>query len=276
MRLSLLLLVFLIFQVQPLLIEKIIAANKVTPHPSTVKPKKILKEKNKYLKEINKKDSETKIKTILILGDSLTEGYGVPKNKAFPKILEKSLNKYLQNSTIKKNSIIQSKNIKKNTNIQNAPKVLKDGAQIQVRVINAGSSGSTSASAVSRLRWHLKTSKPNVLILALGANDGLRGIEPRSTQKNLDKTIRMSKKNKIKVILAGMVLPYNYGEKYRKKFSATFISLVKIHRISYIPFLLKDVGGKKEYNIDDGIHPNEAGHKIIAKNLFKTTLELIK
>ncbi|EQC51376.1 arylesterase [Bacteriovorax sp. DB6_IX] len=172
------------------------------------------------------------IHKILIIGDSLTEGYGISKKDAYPTLLEKLLNQKKQ----------------------------------KYKVINAGSSGSTSASANSRLRWHLR-SKPQTLILALGANDGLRGINPKATKENLQKAITLAKKNKVRVILAGMQMPYNYGEDYRKNYSQAFKELVKENKLTFIPFLLKGVGGKKELNISDGIHPNEKGHKIIAKNL---------
>lgn len=172
--------------------------------------------------------------TVLILGDSLTEGYGVSKTAAFPNQLQVLLNQKF--------------------------------AKQKTKVINAGSSGSTSASALSRLKWHLR-SKPNVLLLALGANDGLRGFSVSATKKNLQKTIALAKENKIKVILAGMKLPLNYGEKYRNDFESTFKDLAKSEKIEFIPFLLKDVGGQPQLNLPDGIHPNEKGHKIIAENL---------
>jgi acyl-CoA thioesterase-1 len=178
--------------------------------------------------------AQANIHKILIIGDSLTEGYGVAKKDAYPSLLEKILN--------------QKEN--------------------KFKVINAGSSGSTSASAFSRLRWHIK-SKPQTLILALGANDGLRGIKPESTKKNLQRAITMAKDKGVTVILAGMQMPYNYGEDYRKKYAMVFKSLVKENKIAFIPFLLKDVGGRKELNLADGIHPNEKGHKIIAANVAK-------
>jgi len=168
---------------------------------------------------------------ILIIGDSLTEGYGVSKLDAYPNKLEAILNQ---------------------------PKK-------KYQIINAGSSGSTSAGAYSRLRWHLKA-KPQTLILALGANDGLRGIKPSSTKANLQKAINLAKKNNVKVIIAGMQMPYNYGESYRKEYADAFKNLVKENKLDFLPFLLKDVGGRKELNLADGIHPNEKGHSIIAKN----------
>ncbi|OIQ20946.1 MAG: arylesterase [Bacteriovorax sp. MedPE-SWde] len=169
---------------------------------------------------------------LLIIGDSLTEGYGVAKKDSYPSLLETELKK----------------------------------KRSDIRVINAGSSGSTSAGAFSRLRWHLK-SKPKILILALGANDGLRGISPTSTKENLQKAITLAKKNKIIIYLAGMKMPYNYGKDYQKRFENIFSELISFNKIKSIPFLLKDVGGRKHLNLADGIHPNEKGHSIIAKNV---------
>lgn len=172
---------------------------------------------------------------ILFLGDSLTEGYGVAKDEAYPRQAELLLQKKFPGRSI--------------------------------QAINAGSSGSTSASAKSRLQWHLK-SKPNILLLALGANDGLRGFSVAATEKNLQETIQLAQDNSIKVIIAGMQLPTNYGEKYRKDFAKIFPTLAKKHHTILIPFLLEGVGGNPKLNLADGIHPNEAGHKIIAETVI--------
>ena len=171
--------------------------------------------------------------TIVALGDSLTEGYGIAMEKAYPALLEKKLK----------------------------------AARKDVKVINAGSSGSTSASAESRLLWQLK-SKPDILILALGANDGLRGLPPKSTYENLAKAIELAQKNKLKVILTGMMMPQNYGDDYRKKYSATFTDLAQKYKVTIMPFLLEGVAMKKELNLADGIHPNEKGHEVIAERLL--------
>ena len=173
------------------------------------------------------------VQRILFLGDSLTEGYGVAKEYAYP-------------------SLIQTKIDKGNYDFE---------------VINASISGSTSASALSRLKWQLK-SRPQVLFLALGANDGLRGIEPKVTEENLAQAITLAQQNEIAVILVGMKLPLNYGPKYRKAFEDTFEKLAKKYNCDYLPFLLKDVGGRPKYNISDGIHPNEKGHEIMAETVW--------
>lgn len=175
------------------------------------------------------------IKKILILGDSLTAGYGIDQSDAFPAVLEK--------------------------------KIIINGHK-NYRVINGGVSGSTTASGKSRLKWFLK-SKPFILILALGANDGLRGLKLEQSEQNLESIIVEAKKVGIKVVLGGMQLPVNYGKEYREKFQKMYETLHKKHKITFIPFLLKDVGGKKELNISDGIHPNVEGHKIVAENVYK-------
>jgi acyl-CoA thioesterase-1 len=172
--------------------------------------------------------------SIVFIGDSLTEGYGVQKDSAYP-------------------ALIQAK-------ITNLGKKYK--------VINAGISGSTTASASSRVKWFIK-SKPQIIVLALGANDGLRGIDTKSTYKNLEKAIMLAKEQKIKIVLGGMYLPKNYGKQYTKDFRKVFLDLKKNHDLVFIPFMLEGVGGVSKYNIEDGIHPNDDGHKIVADTVFK-------
>ena len=174
-------------------------------------------------------------KKILILGDSLTAGYGVDKEDAFPAVLEGLLH--------------------------------QKGHQ-EYSVINAGVSGSTTASGKSRLKWFLK-SNPSIMILALGANDGLRGLELEQSQNNLEQIIVEAKKQNIKIILAGMHVPTNYGKSYQVQFHKMFQTLHKKHQLVLIPFLLEGVGGKKELNIADGIHPNAKGHKVIAQTVYQ-------
>ncbi|WP_412470133.1 MULTISPECIES: arylesterase [unclassified Halobacteriovorax] len=169
---------------------------------------------------------------VLFLGDSLTAGYGIDPEKAYPNLVKDILK--------------------------------REG--IEIEVMNASISGSTSASAVSRLKWSLR-GKPDVMLLALGANDGLRGIKLVSTKENLKNAIKLAKSKGVKVILAGMQIPPNYGPEYTKEFQKMFPDLKKEEGVTLLPFLLKDVAGQRQYNIDDGIHPNEEGHKIIAKTV---------
>ncbi len=172
---------------------------------------------------------------LVIVGDSLTEGYGVAKEKAYPALLEKKL---------------------------------KD-AKLNWVVVNSGISGSTTASAISRIKWVMK-SKPNLIMLALGANDGLRGLKPEESKKNLQEAIDLVKKEKIPVILAGMMMPPNYGEEYRKAFKTIYSDLAKVNEVMFIPFLLEGVGGDPKLNLADGIHPNEKGHVIVAEHVYKS------
>jgi len=134
-------------------------------------------------------------------------------------------------------------------------------------VINAGVSGDTTAGGLRRLPWLLK-SEPDVVFVALGANDGLRGIDLRETKKNLKEIIRILKKEDVKVLLSGMELPTNYGESYRKKFRKVYSTLAKKEKIPFYPFLLKDVAMIPKLNLSDGIHPNAKGQERIAKNVY--------
>lgn len=175
--------------------------------------------------------------TILCLGDSLTEGFGVPKSAAWPAVAEK---------------------------------LLRD-KKYDVTLINAGISGSTSASGPSRLTWHLKAKpKADWLFLALGANDGLRGQDVKAARKNLEKTIEIAKAQGIKkIILAGIRVPTNYGPAYAKEFDAMFPAIAKQQKIPFLPFLIEGVAAKPEFNLPDGIHPNVEGHKIVAAHVAK-------
>jgi acyl-CoA thioesterase-1 len=172
--------------------------------------------------------------TILFLGDSLTEGYQLAKEEAYPALVEKELKK-----------------------------TRKD-----IKVINGGVSGATSASGVKRLDWYLKA-RPDFMVLALGANDGLRGLNLRETEKNLTNVIEKARQRGIKVILAGMKMPTNMGESYRTDFENIFTRLSRKYSLKLIPFLLEGVGGVPKYNLPDGIHPNPKGHEIMAKTVLK-------
>jgi acyl-CoA thioesterase-1 len=173
--------------------------------------------------------------TILFLGDSLTEGLGVTKEDAFPKLVE---------------TMIQSE-------------LKKD-----ITVINAGVSGSTTSDGLDRLKWYLKK-KPSIVFLALGANDGLRGLDLKQSQKNLEEIIKYAQESNAKVLLAGMLIPPNYGPEYSENFRKMYEQLKDKYKLRSMDFLLEGVAGNKELNQRDGIHPNEQGHKIISKNVFE-------
>jgi acyl-CoA thioesterase-1 len=177
---------------------------------------------------------------ILILGDSLTEGYGVSELQAYPTLLEEKLNQELaedRNTTFK--------------------------------VINAGISGSTTSGGVSRIDWLLKSS-PDFLVIALGGNDGLRGVPVEETKKNLEKIMHTALAKEIPTLLAGMKIPPNYGMEYTRKFAQLFQDLSIKHKIPLLPFLLEGVGGNPSMNLPDRIHPNSAGHRKISETVFKS------
>lgn len=174
-------------------------------------------------------------KTLLILGDSLTEGYGVSQTDAFPALLDQKF------------------------------KDLKINWQVKA----AGSSGSTTASGLERIKW-LSKSNPDLVLVLLGSNDGLRGLKPEATEKNLNETISWAKENKIQICIGQLYMPPNYGKEYTKKFEKIFSRVAKKNKIPIIDFLLKDVNGHSDLNLADGIHPNEKGHKIVADNIYKS------
>ena len=178
--------------------------------------------------------ANTKDKTVLFLGDSLTEGLGVSKSEAYPNLVKKLAKQEL------------NKNIK---------------------IINGGVSGSTTSDGLSRLKWYLKRN-PDIVFVALGANDGLRGLNLTQSQKNLEEIIEHAKKADAKVLLAGMLIPPNYGPAYSKEFEKMYLKIKEKHKLRFMPFLLKDVAGVQDLNQADGIHPNAKGHKIMAKEVF--------
>lgn len=181
-------------------------------------------------------------KVVLFYGDSLTAGYGLSQEEAFPALIEKKLNK-------------QSK---------------------VVRVVNAGLSGETSAGGLTRLDWVIRQ-PVDVFILELGANDGLRGLPLAQTQKNLQQIIDKVKGKfpNVKIVIAGMMVPPNMGPEYTAKFRKIFPDLAKKNNATLIPFLLQDVAGDEKLNLADGIHPNPEGHKIVAENVLKVIQPLI-
>jgi acyl-CoA thioesterase-1 len=178
--------------------------------------------------------------TIVFIGDSLTEGYQLNKEEAYPALIEKELKKKFN----------------------------------QVKVINAGESGATSASGLKKLKWYSKI-KPDIIVLALGANDGLRGMNLKETEKNLSGVIKSALDLKMKILLVGMKMPVNYGEPYRKDFQGLFLKLSNKFSLPIVPFLLEGVGGKPKYNLPDGIHPNPDGHKIMATTVLKHLVPLL-
>lgn len=180
--------------------------------------------------------------TIVMLGDSLTAGYGVEKEQAFPTLVETRL---------------------------------KEMGFPDIKVINAGFSGSTTASALSRLKWYLRI-KPDILLLELGGNDGLRGLAIKELETNLAVTIELAMAQGMKVVLAGMKIPPNYGAQYTREFESVYPALAKRFDITLIPFLLEGVGGEPDLNISDGIHPNPEGHKIVSETVVRHLVLVLK
>jgi acyl-CoA thioesterase-1 len=174
-------------------------------------------------------------KQILVLGDSLTAGYGIGKERAFPALLQERLQ--------------------------------SEGLDYQV--INAGLSGDTSAGGLRRVNWVLRQ-PVDVLILGLGANDGLRGVHPDVTYENLQQIIDKTKAKfpGVKVLIAGMQMPPNLGSQYTDAFRELFPRLAEANQAALIPFLLKDVAGRPKLNLEDGIHPTVEGHRIMAETVW--------
>ena len=181
--------------------------------------------------------------TILFYGDSITAGYGLSMQEAFPALVEEQL--------------------------------IKKGKK--VRVVNAGVSGETSAGGLTRIDWILR--QPiDVCFLELGGNDGLRGLPLDQTKKNLQAIIdKVKAKNPdVKLVLAGMQVPPNLGPEYTREFRNIYPSLAKENNATLIPFLLEDVGGDEKLNQPDGIHPNAQGHRIVASNGTRILLPLLE
>lgn len=170
---------------------------------------------------------------ILAFGDSLTAGYGLDQGEAFPVLLEQMLK--------------------------------TDGHD--VKVINAGVSGETTSGGLNRLDWTLQHN-PDLVMLALGANDALRKLPPELARENLSKMIEKLQAKDIEVLLLGMYAPRNFGEDYTGKFDVIYSDLAKKYNVKLYPFLLDGVVADPDLNQQDGLHPNKKGAEIIARNLL--------
>ncbi len=170
---------------------------------------------------------------ILMLGDSLTAGYGLEKGAGFTDQLQQKINSLNKN----------------------------------IKIINAGVSGDTTQGGVARLNWAL-ADKPDMVVVELGANDGLRGIDPDLTRGNLEKLIEGLQKKGLKILLAGMLAPPNLGEDYGHLFNAIYPDLAKSYGITLYPFFLDGVAGNPVLNQEDGIHPNREGVGVIVDRIL--------
>ncbi len=176
-------------------------------------------------------------RTILVFGDSLSASYGVPQGQGWVALLEAKL-------------------------------AQKQSSKTTYKVVNASISGETTSGGLARFSAALATHKPNIVILELGANDGLRGLPIAEMQTNLSQMIAQAKTVKAKVLLIGMKIPPNYGLKYSKNFSATYTNLAKQHKIALVPFLLEGVAGKPELIQADGLHPIAAAQPSLLDNVW--------
>jgi acyl-CoA thioesterase-1 len=183
-----------------------------------------------------------KKKTIVFFGNSLTAGYGLSPEQAFPTLIQKKI----------------------------------DSLGLPYNVVNAGVSGETSSGGKTRIDWILQQ-QVDIFVLELGANDGLRGIPLSETKKNLQDIIDSvkAKHPQAKLLFAGMQIPPNMGQKYAGEFRDMFGELATKNSMALIPFLLEGVGGEQNLNQADGIHPNEKGSKIVAENVWKELQKLL-
>jgi len=171
---------------------------------------------------------------ILAFGNSLTAGFGVPDAQSYPSRLQKI--------------------------------ITENG--YPHKVINGGVSGDTTAGGVRRIKWLMKHD-PEIVILELGANDGLRGLSLEEMESNLEQIIGICKESGAKVLLTGMRIPPNYGEEYTVEFEKTFIRLAEKHKLPLVPFFLEGVAGIREHTRPDGIHPLGSGYEIVVQTIWK-------
>ena len=182
------------------------------------------------------------IENVILFGDSLMAGYGLPQEKHLAIVLQSNLN----------------------------------DSGYNLEVIDGSVSGSTSAGGLNRAEWSVSQPDISLMVLGLGANDMLRGISPIETKKKLEKIIEIAKLKNIEIILAGMVAPTTHGIDYKRKFDNIYPTLAKKHNLNLIPFLLEGVALKPEFNQDDNIHPNEKGTLILSNILKKNIIKIIK
>ena len=178
---------------------------------------------------------------VLAFGDSLTAGYGVKNEESYPSKLQEKIS----------------------------------SAGFPHKVVNAGVSGDTTAGGVRRIRWLMKH-EPEIVILALGANDGLRGLSIDEMRKNLEIMITICREHNAQILLAGMKALPNYGEDYMREFETVFPELAEKHELIFLPFLLEGVAGEREYTQSDGLHPLASGYSIITDLVWQRLKPMLK
>ena len=170
---------------------------------------------------------------VVFLGDSLTAGYQLPKERAYPALVQAKIRE----------------------------------AGLAWEVVNAGISGDTTAGALRRVDAALKDAK--LLVVAIGCNDGLRGQDVNAMKRNIDAILTAARTRNVPALLVQMEIPPNYGPKYAQAFHDVYPELSKKHQVPLVPFILEGVGGEPDLNLPDGIHPNPRGHTIIAETVWK-------
>jgi acyl-CoA thioesterase I len=182
-------------------------------------------------------------RTVLFVGTSLTAGYGVGPDVAYPALIQQRI----------------------------------DEEGLPFRVVNAGISGETSAGGLRRIDWSLQQ-PVDVLVVELGANDGLRGLDPEAMRRNIDEILARARElhPDIALVILGMQAPPNLGERYTNRFRAAYRTLAREHGAELVPFLLDGVAGDPSLNTDDGIHPNEEGHQVMAETVWRVLGKVLR
>ena len=178
---------------------------------------------------------------VLALGDSLTAGFGVESEENYPSQLQLKIK----------------------------------AAGFLHKVVNAGVSGDTTAGGVRRIRWLMKH-EPEIVILALGANDGLRGLSVDEMRKNLETMIGICREHNARILLAGMKALPNYGEEYMQEFATVFPELAEKYDLQFLPFLLEGVAGEREHTQPDGLHPLASGYRIVTDLVWQRLQPMLK
>jgi acyl-CoA thioesterase I len=198
---------------------------------------------NAAIKQPVQKIKDPAQKVILVFGDSLSAGYGLQPNEGWVALLQNN--------------------------------ILKQDIDDAYTVVNASISGETTSGGLARFANALNTHKPNIVIIELGANDGLRGLPLGEMQENLGQMVAQAKAKHVKVLLIGMKIPPNYGLKYSKNFSAVYHNLAKLHKVALVPFLLEGIAGKPELIQADGLHPLAVAQPKLLENVWSTLEKML-